>query len=95
MCGCGCIAALLALITPRLVLLVLWIFTDYISSVFDSFIWPLLGFIFLPLTTLAYAWSIHTYHGVHGLGLLTVIVAFLIDIGAFGGGDYSRRRGYR
>ncbi len=91
---CGCIIGLLALIAPRLVLFFLWFFTDYISSVYHSFIIPLLGLIFLPLTTLAYAWSIHTYHGVHDLGLAVVIIAFLIDIGVIGGGGYGGRRRY-
>jgi len=88
----GCVVAILALIAPRVVLLVLWIFTDYITSVFDTFLWPLLGLIFLPLTTLAYAWSIHTYNGVESFGLAAVIIAFLIDIGAIGGGSRGRRR---
>jgi hypothetical protein len=54
----------------------------------------LLGFFFLPLTTLAYAWSVHTFGGIQGLGLVAVVIAFLIDIGAIGGGAAGRRRYY-
>jgi hypothetical protein len=86
---------LLALITPRLVLLLLWIFTNYITSVYHNFLLPLLGLIFLPLTTLAYAWSVHTYNGVQGIGVVVVLIAFLIDIGAIGGGGIAGRRRYR
>src|SRR4051812_49134825 len=50
----GCLLALLALISPRLVLVVLWIFDDVLSRAFDSWILPLLGFFLLPWTTLAY-----------------------------------------
>jgi hypothetical protein len=89
---CGCILAALALGAPRLVFLVLWIFSGFFENVFRTFLWPFLGFIFLPLTTLAYAWSINTYHDVHGLGLAAVLVGFAIDIGAIGGGKASRFR---
>src|ERR671937_237408 len=51
----GCLLVLLALISPRLVLFLLWIFSDVLSRAFDSWIIPLLGFFLLPWTTLAYA----------------------------------------
>lgn len=92
---CGCIVALIALLAPRLAIILLWLFSDYLSTAFGTWLWPLLGFFFLPLTTLAYAWSVHTFGGIQGLGLIAVIVAFLIDIGAIGGGYSGRRRYYR
>ena len=51
----GCLLALLALISPRLVLFVLWIFSDVLRRAFDGWIIPLLGFFLLPWTTLSYA----------------------------------------
>src|SRR5262249_22072178 len=51
----GCLIALLALLSPRLALFLLWIFSDVLSRAFDSWIVPLLGFFLLPWTTLAYA----------------------------------------
>ncbi|MBE0476111.1 MAG: hypothetical protein IBX62_03320 [Coriobacteriia bacterium] len=89
---CGCILALLALVTPRLVLVILWLATDYLSRAFDTWVWPLLGFFFLPLTTLAAAWSINTYGGVRGLGLVAVVLGVLVDLGILGGSEGSRRR---
>ena len=62
----GCLLGLLGLITPRVVLVLLWVFTNYLSRAFHTFVWPFLGFIFLPTTTLAYAVA-------HELGLGPVL----------------------
>ena len=88
---CGCILALVALITPRFVLIVLWLTTDYLSRAYDGWLLPFLGFFFLPLTTLAGAWSIHTYGGIEGFGLIAVILAALIDLGVIGGSESARQ----
>ena len=59
---------------------------------YDGLLLPLLGFIFLPLTTLAYAWMANTGQPSTGLNLLILIVAVVIDVGGLGGGEYHRRR---
>jgi hypothetical protein len=51
----GCLFAILALITPRFVVFVMWIFTDYLATAYGSWFWPTLGFFIAPTTTLAYA----------------------------------------
>lgn len=89
---CGCILALMALGAPRLVFLILWFFTGYFDNIFKTLFWPLLGFLFLPLTTLAYTWSLHNYHGIQGWGFAAVLLGFAIDIGAIGGGKASQNR---
>ena len=55
----GCFVALFALISPRLAIFVLWIFSDVLERAYDEWIVPVLGFVLLPWTTLAYAafWS--------------------------------------
>ena len=57
-------------------------------------LWPLLGFFFLPYTTLAYAWAVNSSptHSLHGLGLVVFIVAILVDVGVIGGGAKAKRR---
>jgi hypothetical protein len=82
----GCLIALLGLITPRVVMVVLWLFTNYLSRAFETFIWPLLGFIFLPTTTLAYAVAQNSFDGLKGMGLLIFVLGVLIDFGLIGGG---------
>jgi hypothetical protein len=82
----GCFLVLFTLITPRLIMVLLWLFTDYLSSAFGSFVWPFLGFLFLPTTTMAYAVAQNEFHGVQGWGLVVVIVGVIIDLGLLGGG---------
>ncbi len=86
----------LALGFPRLVIILIVIFSDYIGTAYQTTIWPLLGFFFMPLTTLAYAWAIHEGGGsVSGFYLAVVIIAALIDFGLLGGASQSTSRARR
>jgi uncharacterized membrane protein len=87
----GCLFALLSGFFPRLGLLIVWIFTEEVDQAFDGFILPLLGLIFLPLTTLVYALLWAPLGGVDGIEWFWVVLAFLFDIGALGAGARSRR----
>ena len=91
-CAIGCLLALLALISPRLVLFILWIFSNVLSRAFDSWIVPLLGFFLLPWTTLTYAafWEWGSGHHVTGFEWFFVILAFLVDLSAYGQGRRAR-----
>ena len=82
----GCLGFILGLATPRLVMVILWIFTDYLGRAYDGIIVPLLGFFFLPTTTLTYAIAENETHGVRGWGLALVIVGVLLDLGIWGNG---------
>jgi hypothetical protein len=88
----GCLLALLALISPRLVLVLLWIFSNVLSRAFDSWIVPLLGFFLLPWTTLAYTafWDWGSGLRVTGFEWFFVILAFLIDLSSYFGGRRAR-----
>ena len=57
-----------------------------------GFILPFVGFLFLPLTTLAYAWMVNTGRPTEGVNLVILIVAVVIDLGGLSGGEYHRRR---
>jgi hypothetical protein len=87
-----CVLILLAFFTPRIVLFVLFLFTNYLARAFDSFVFPFIGFLFLPATTLAYAIARNELGGVNGLGIIVVLIGLAVDIGLIGGGA-SRRRG--
>lgn len=82
----GCLLVLLALVTPRVVMAILWLFTDYLSQAFGSFFWPFIGFFFLPTTTMAYAVSVNAFDGVKGWGLVVLILGVMVDFGLLGGG---------
>jgi hypothetical protein len=86
-----CVVILLAFFTPRIVLFVLWLFTNYLSRAYDGFVLPFLGFLFLPATTLAYAIAQNELGGLNGLGLIVVLIGLAVDIGLIGGGARQRR----
>jgi hypothetical protein len=85
-----CCLGLLALSAPRVVIVLVVFFSDYIGRAYATVLWPLLGFIFAPTTTLAYAFAMHN-GGARGLYLALIVIAVLIDLGSSGYG-LSRRR---
>ena len=91
----GCLFAVMALITPRFVVFVLWLFTHYLATAYGSWFWPTLGFFVAPTTTLAYAVArndLSTATGsITAAGTLVIVVGVLIDIGLIGGGARGRR----
>ncbi len=89
----GCFVVLLALIAPRVVLFFVWILTPYVSRAFhNGLIWPLLGFIFLPFTTLAYSLVWTPGIGVTGWAWIWVALAFILDLSWHSGSGYRASR---
>jgi hypothetical protein len=81
-----CLVVLLALISPRLALFGMWVFSDILGRAYDSWIVPLIGFFVLPWTTLAYAgmWSAGS-NRVSGFEWFIVGLAFVVDVGSYAG----------
>jgi putative effector of murein hydrolase LrgA (UPF0299 family) len=91
-----CFVVLLGALVPRVTLVLLWLLTDW-TRVLNPWWLGLLGFLFLPYTTLAYV-AIANYAGAVSTGnivhLVIMIVAVLVDFGAWGGSHkHYRRRG--
>ena len=86
----GCLIALFALISPRLALFVLWLFSSLLSRAFDSWLVPLVGFFLLPWTTLAYAVMWDSGNRVHGFEWFIVALAFLFDLASYDRGRRAR-----
>jgi hypothetical protein len=86
-----CLVALLALISPRLALFAIFLFSDLLSRSFDSWLLPLLGFFLLPWTTLAYAVMWSSSNQVAGLEWLIVALGLFLDLGAYSSGKKKRR----
>ena len=86
-----CLMALMAMAFPRVAIILVVIFSDYIGTAYQTTIWPLLGFFFMPVTTLAYAWAMHSSGSVAGGQLVVVVIAVLIDVGIIGGGATNPR----
>jgi hypothetical protein len=90
----GCFVVLFALISPRLALFFVWLFSDLLSRAYDDWWLPFLGFFLLPWTTLVYAvmWDIGG-HGVDGIEWFFVALAFAVDLSSwFGGRGYQSQR---
>jgi hypothetical protein len=78
-----CLVGALAIIGPRFVLAVWWIFGNKVDLAFGSWWVPLLGLIFLPWTTLAYviAWQ---PGGVSGnWDVLLIAIGIAVDVLAY------------
>ena len=87
-----CLVGCLALSAPRFAIVLVVLFSDYIGRAFETAIWPFVGFLFMPLTTLAYAWAIDSCGSVEGVHLVVVVLAALIDLGLVGGSASRRYR---
>ena len=88
-----CALALVALLFPRVLIAVLWIFTNWFNGVFSSLLWPVLGFVFLPVTMLWYSVVINQFGGAWNItNIIVMVVAIVIDMGSWGGGYKSRNR---
>jgi hypothetical protein len=89
----GCCFGCVGMFFPRVALIFIWAFTSLIDRAFTGRIVPLLGFIFLPFTTLMYVLVYETARkGPNALGWALVALAFFIDLGAYGGTGYTNRR---
>lgn len=80
-----CLIAIVALSFPRVVLVLMMLFSSYITRAYHGLLLPLLGLVFLPLTTIVYAWIVNTHHSLEGGWVLVLILAVLIDAGSLGG----------
>jgi hypothetical protein len=87
----ACLVLIVFLVFPRIALVLLFVFSNYLQRAYNGLLLPLLGFLFLPLTTLAYAWMTNTHQPIAGINLLILIVAVVIDLGGMSGGEYHRR----
>jgi hypothetical protein len=88
----ACLLALLALISPRLVLFLMAVFGDVLSHAYHNWLIPLIGFFVLPWTTLAYAafWDWAPGHHVSGIDWFFIALAFLLDLSSWAGGRRAR-----
>ena len=82
----------MAMASPRLALGVVFLFTDRMGIVFQHFWMGLVGFVFLPWTTLAWALCYQRGQGVSGFGWILVVTGFLVDISTDAAASQTRRR---
>jgi hypothetical protein len=82
----ACLLALFALMTPRVVVVLLWLFSHWFTGIFTTPLWPILGFFFLPTTLLWYTAVQHWFNGQWTLWpIVGLVFALMIDISPAGG----------
>lgn len=77
-----CLVAIIALIAPRLLIVVLWLMTSFFGGLFTTPLWPILGFVFLPTTLIWYAGVQHWFGGEWNgaVQIVGVVLALMIDV---------------
>lgn len=87
-----CLLLLLVLAFPRVVLVLMYLSSNYLTRAYHGLVIPVLGFVFLPLTTIVYAWEVNSRYPMEGVYLLVLVIAVVIDVGGLSGGAWHRRR---
>ena len=85
-----CFFTTLLLLGPRFVVMIWWLIRPvYYNLVFNTWIWPLLGLIFLPWTTLMYLILGGT--PLVGFDWVWMGIALIADIASYSGSAYGNR----
>lgn len=85
-----CLVTTLFFLGPRAAIVVWWLLQPLRwQATFDTFVWPLLGFLLLPWTTLAYV--VVAPGGVIGPDWLLLALGVLVDLASYAGGGYGNR----
>lgn len=88
-----CLLLALFLLFPRVAIVLLYFFTNFLDRAYHSLLILILGFIFVPLTTLVYAFMVNNHMPPQGINLLWLFIAVLADLGFLHGGYRNRQRG--
>lgn len=85
-----CFLTILLMLGPRAAGVIWWLARPMLwNAAFSSVLWPILGLIFVPWTTLMYI--LVAGNGVTGFDWLWIGLSVLADIASYGGGAYGNR----
>jgi hypothetical protein len=85
-----CLLIILALGVPRLALFAIALTTDWIGQAYQTTLWPLLGWLVFPYTTLAYlAARLHHPEQITPGYLILIILAVMVDLGSNGSATHK------
>ena len=89
-----CVISALFFIGPRAGLLIWWLLKPgRFNMVYNNLLLPLIGTIFLPVTTLTYTVIYRPALGrLAGMDWLWIFIALMVDFSLYGGGIFSRRK---
>jgi ACR3 family arsenite efflux pump ArsB len=83
---------LVLMVFPRVALVLLYLSANVVQRAYDGVLAPVLGLVFLPATTTAYAWIANTHHPLSGSYLAAFVIALLIDMGAWSEATRSKSK---
>ena len=85
-----CLFTVLLFLGPRMGILFWWLMDQVRWNLaFNSFLWAVLGFLFLPWTTLMYVTIFPG--GVTGFDWVWLVLGLVSDLGMYVGGGYGNR----
>ena len=89
----GCLFVLFAAMFPRAADILLWIVRPnlFLAPFDGNWLWPLLGIVFLPLTTLFYVIMWTPAVGLQGFDWFWLVVAVMLDISHLAASGYANR----
>ncbi len=89
----GCLFAIFAGAFPRFAVLLMWLArpTWFLAPFGGAWIWPLLGLIFLPLTTLMWVVLWNPATGISGFDWFWLALAVVLDLGGAASSGYANR----
>lgn len=86
-----CLITTLGLLGPRAGILVWWLLQPVRwQAAFSTFIWPFLGFLFVPWMTLMYV--LVAPGGITGFDWIWLGIGLALDVATYGGGGYGNRQ---
>jgi hypothetical protein len=90
----GCCLGLLGIwISPRVILFLIWLLSDWTTYAFKTQIYPFLGFLFVPFATLFYLISQHYYGNLFTpMTAVWTVIGLVMDLSLVGGAHTKRRR---
>jgi hypothetical protein len=92
----GCLFAIFAGAFPRIAVLFMWLARPewFLAAFGGAWIWPLLGVLFLPLTTLMWVVLWNPAVGITGFDWFWLFLAVLLDLGGAASSGYANRDRY-
>jgi hypothetical protein len=80
-----CLFLSMVFIGPRFAFILVWIFGTKVQLVYSSWIWPLLGVLFFPWTSLMYILVWGPVNHVSGAGWIAVGFGVFLDVATWSG----------
>lgn len=73
--------AVIGLFLPRVIIAALWLLSSWFEGVFETRLWPILGFLFMPYTLLWYSTVTNWYAGSwNWWQIIVLLIAIVADL---------------